>query len=201
MFGPLSRRELSQALEPLLNQRSGWQQHEKAIRTPFAIEHLGGDIRVLEGIAPEAEKLRQPQRHERLLPRQNSFPALLHEMDLPVAVAERHQVAFVTPVEDSRARILLYLARQEGNEVVPVEMDLEGLGASLVAFLNFLDDIRLARRCQQRWQHVLVREDVIGDCARLDDTRPPDGARHAPSAFPVRVLLAAKRRGSAIWPT
>src|SRR6516164_9818701 len=110
-------------------------------------------------------------------------------MDLPVTVAERHEVTFVAPIEDSRARILLHLAPQEGNEVVPVEMDLEGLAANLVAFLNFLDDIRLARRCQQGWQHVLVREDVVGDCARLDDTWPPDGARRAPSAFPVCVLL------------
>src|SRR5580704_11532449 len=201
MFGPLSWWELSQALEPLLDQRSGRQQQEKAIRAPFAIEHLRGDVRVLEGIAPEVEKLRQPQGHERLLPRQNSFPALLHEMDLPVAVAERHQVTFVTPVEDSRARILLHLARQERNEVVPVEMDLEGLGTGMVAFLNFLDNIRLARRCQQGWQHVVVREDFVGDCARLDDARPSDGAGNAPSTFPVRVLLAAKRRGSAIGPT
>src|SRR6516164_513916 len=183
MFGPLSRWELSQALEPLLNQRSGRHQQEKAIRTPFGIEHLGGDVRVLEGIAPQVEKLREPQGHKRLLPRIYSFPALLHEVDLPVAVAERHEVTFVTPIEDSRARILLHLTRQEWNEVVSVEMDLEGLGASLVAFLNFLDDIRLARRCQQRWQHVLVREDVVGDCARLDDARPPDGTRQAPSQF------------------
>src|SRR6516165_2897285 len=122
-------------------------------------------------------------------------------MDLPVAVTERHEVTFITPIEDSGARILLHLACQEWNEVVPVEMDLEGLAPSLVAFLNFLDDIRLARCCQQGWQHVLVREDVVGDCARLDDARPPDGARHAPSAFPVCVLLPAKRRGSAIGPT
>src|SRR6516165_4398764 len=201
MFGPLSGRELSQGLEPQLDERSSRHQQEKAIRTPFGIEHLGGDVRVLEGIAPQVEKLREPQRHKRLLPRIYSFPALLHEMDLPVAVAERHEVTFITPIEDSRARVLLHLTPQEWNEVVSVEMDLEGLGASLVAFLNFLDNIRLARRCQQRWQHVLVREDVVRDCARLDDARPPDGARHAPSALPVRVLLPAKRRGSAIGPT
>ena len=69
MLGPLSRREFSQALKPLLDQRSGRQQQKKAIPAPFGIEHLGGDVRVLEGIAPEVEKFRQPQRHERLLPR------------------------------------------------------------------------------------------------------------------------------------
>ena len=38
MVGALSRRELSQGLKPLLDQRSGWQQQEKAFRTPFGMK-------------------------------------------------------------------------------------------------------------------------------------------------------------------
>jgi hypothetical protein len=56
----------------------------------------------------------------------------------------------------------------------------------LVAFLNFLDDIRLARRCQQGWQHVVVREDVVGETVpglMTPGHLMADGTRQAPSQF------------------
>ena len=52
MVGALSWRELDQCLEPPLDQRSRWQQHEEAISAPLCIVHLRGDISVLERIAP-----------------------------------------------------------------------------------------------------------------------------------------------------
>ena len=56
----------------------------------------------------------------------------------------------------------------------------------LVAFLNFLDDIRLARRCQQGWRHVVVREDVIGETVpglMTPGHLMAHGTRQAPSQF------------------
>src|SRR6516165_2702307 len=122
-------------------------------------------------------------------------------MDLPLPVADCHQVAFVTPVKESWTRTLLHLALEERNKVEPVEMDLEALGARLMAFLYLLDNIRLARRCQQGRQHVLVREDLVIYRARLDDARPPDRAWHTPTTLPVGVLFAAKWRRAAVRPT
>src|ERR1700753_199985 len=121
-------------------------------------------------------------------------------MDLPVAVADRHQVAFVAPIEESRPRVVLRVALEEGHQVEPVEVDLEVFGAGLVAFLDFFDDVRLAGGRKERRQHVLVREDFVVDGAWLDDARPPYHAWHAPSALPVGVLFAAERGYAAVWP-
>src|SRR5208282_5459608 len=129
-----------------------------------------------------------------------SLRALHGEVDLPVAVAKRHQVTFVAPVEEAWPRVLLHLALPMGHKVETVEIDFEGLVAGLVALLAFLDDVRLSGSRQQRRQHVLVRIDLVGDCTRIDDARPPDRAGYAPAAIPVRVLLAAERRYPAVRP-
>ena len=79
-------------------------------------------------------------------------------------------------------------------------MDLPGLAVGLVALLQLLDDVRLARRRQQRRQPVFLREDVVDDRARLDHARPADEHRHAEAAFPGRALLAVERRRAAVRP-
>ena len=108
--------------------------------------------------------------------------------------AHRQQVAVVAPVEEALAGVLLHLALQEGQQVVAVDVDLEGLVAGLVALLELLDDVGLAGGSQQRRQHVGVGEDLVGHRPRLDDAGPADGAGHTPAALPVGVLLA---RGTA----
>ncbi len=114
--------------------------------------------------------------------------------------AQRHQVAVVAPVQEALARVLLHLALQEGQQVVAVDVDLEGLVAGLVALLELLDDVGLAGGRGQRRQHVGVREHLVGHGSRLDHAGPADRARHAPAALAVGVLLAAERRRAAIGP-
>ena len=58
--------------------------------------------------------------------------------------AQRHQIAVVAPVQEALARVLLHLALHEGQQVVAVDVNLEGLVAGLVALLELLDDVRLA---------------------------------------------------------
>ena len=79
-------------------------------------------------------------------------------------------------------------------------MDLEGLLAGRVALLELLDDLRLARCGHDGRDHVLVRAEIVEDGARLDHARPPDQARHAVAALPVRVLLASERRRAPVGP-
>ena len=72
--------------------------------------------------------------------------------------------------------------------------------AGLVALLQFVADVRVARGCQQRRQPVVVLDDLVGHRARLDLAGPADQLRHPEGALPVGVLLAAERRGAAVGP-
>ena len=49
-------------------------------------------------------------------------------------------------------------------------------------------------------QPVLVRDDAVERRARREMAGPADEAGHAVGAFPVRVLLAAERRGAGVGP-
>ena len=138
--------------------------------------------------------------HKGLLPVAKPFRALLGEMDLPVAVAKRHQVAVVTPVQEARAWVLLHFALPIGQQIEPVDVDLEGFLPGRVSLLELRHDVGLPGRSHERGEHVLMREDVVADSARLDHTRPPDHAGHAPAALPVGVFLASKWRDPAVRP-
>ncbi len=74
------------------------------------------------------------------------------------------------------------------------------LSPTLWPFFDLLDDVRLTGGGEQGREHVLVREDLVRDRARLDVPGPADQARHAPPALPVRVLLAAERGRAAVGP-
>ena len=54
---------------------------------------------------------------------------------------------------------------------------------ALMALLQLLADVGIARRGEQRRQPVVVLDDVVGDAARLDLSGPADqlGTRKAPS--------------------
>ena len=112
----------------------------------------------------------------------------------------RHDAAVIADVEEVGSGTLLHLAGQIGQNVDAVDMHLERLVPGLVALQELLVDVRIARRRQQRRQHVLVADDAVQHRARLDLAGPAHEARNAPSAFPVRVLLAAERRVGAIGP-
>ncbi len=86
------------------------------------------------------------------------------------------------------------------QQVVAVDVHLERLAGRLVAFLQLLDDVGLARGCEERRQPVVVLHDLVRDDARRDLSRPAHQQRDAERAFPVRVLLAAERGHRAVRP-
>ena len=153
----------------------------------------------LERIGAQIEQLRHTQRHEGLRPDSEAVGALLLEDDLPLVVAQCDQRTVVVPVEELLARAWR-LAADGGREVVAIEVDLEGLLADLHALEQLLLHAGHTRDRHDRRQHVLVGEDVVVDRAGLDVAGPADRAGHAVAAFPVLVLLAAKRRRAAIGP-
>ena len=105
-------------------------EQERAVGHPLVVEHGRVLVAALERIAAQVVELRDAQRDERLLPDAQARGALLHERGpSSCSYAQRHQVAVVAPVEEALARILLHLALQERQQVVAVDVDLEGLVA------------------------------------------------------------------------
>ena len=125
---------------------------------------------------------------------------MLLEDDLPVFEAQGHEVAVVIEVDELLARALVLLAREIGQLVIAIEVDLEGLCPRLMALEQLFLDVRLARRGHERRQPIQPADEFVGDRARLNAARPADQARHAEGAFPVGVLLAAERRRAGIGP-
>ena len=79
-------------------------------------------------------------------------------------------------------------------------MDLEGLVADSLALQQFVLQVGLAGRREERLEHVFVRADFVDDGTRLDDARPPDRGRYAVAALPLRILLSAEHRRTAVGP-
>src|SRR5262252_4798452 len=93
---PLADREVLEALEPLRDQRLRGHQHERALDLPVAIEER---LRpALERIGSQVVDLRHAEARELPLPDAEPRVLLLLERDLPVADADREQVAVVAPV-------------------------------------------------------------------------------------------------------
>ena len=109
----------------------------------------------------------------------------------------------VVEVEESAPRAVFDLAHQVRQQVEPVDVDLVlgvSVGPGLVALLQLVADVGIARRGEQRGQPVVVLDDVVGYAARLDLSGPADQLRHPVRALPVGVLLAAERRGARVRP-
>ena len=97
-------------------------QHEGAVEHPVVVG-VRRAVAALVGVAAQVEDERHAQRRQRLHPGAEGGPfLLLEEGDLPVAIAQRHQVAVVGEVEDLVARALVGLAGQHRQDVVAVEM-------------------------------------------------------------------------------
>src|SRR5689334_19295673 len=194
----LPRREFRECLQELPDDLLRRHEHEHTVSHPLAVED--GFLTPLEWIASEIEQLWRSEPNERILPDGEAFAALLEEVHLPLIDAQRHQVAVVAPVHDAPAGVRFHLARPERQHVVAVDADLECLIARLVTLLELLDDVGLAGRRDERREHVHVREDVVRDAARLEDTGPSDGTGHTPAALPVGVLLAAEGSRASVGP-
>src|SRR6185436_16736541 len=70
----------------------------------------------------------------------------------------------------------------------------------LVAGEALLSDLVVTGNREHRRQHVDVRTDAVQGDAGLDLVRPAHETRHAPAAFPTRVLLTAERSVSSVGP-
>src|SRR6187549_3640165 len=129
-----------------------------------------------------------------------NFGVLFHEGDLPLAHAQRHQVAVVAPVKEFLAWRFLDVALEERQQIHAVEVDLELLAVQRAAGLQLVDHAGFSRRGRKSRDEVLVRADVIDDRSGLDHARPADQARHTEGTLPVRRLLALERSCAAIRP-
>jgi hypothetical protein len=83
--------------------------------------------------------------HERLAPDvQSALHSLFRERELPVRDAHRKQFTVVAPIEELLAWGFFQLAFEVGNQVVAIEVALEGPAIGGVPLLGFLDDVRFA---------------------------------------------------------
>src|SRR5262249_42769383 len=79
-------------------------------------------------------------------------------------------------------------------------MNFEGLTSSLIALEQLVLDVRLACGSDEGRQPVKSADDFVRDGARLNTPRPADQAWYTERAFPVGVLLAAKRCRAGVRP-
>src|SRR5882762_7800870 len=195
----LARREFLEARDPLADEYLSRHEQEDTSGVPVDIVR-GVVLGFLEGVAPQVEEERHSQLDEGLGPHLEALRALLLEDRLPVFVAQRHQVAVIAPVEELLARPFPALALEVRQQVVAVQVDLEGPVSHAVALPQLGSDVRIADRGEERRQHVLVGGDVVDERPRLDHPGPTDDARHPPGALPVRVLFTAERCRASVGP-
>src|SRR5262249_33163990 len=147
----------------------GGHKQERPVNQPFVVEEAAIHVSSLKRIAPQVIDLGYTHGDEGLAPDTETMRPLLLESALPLIDTNCHQVAVIAPVDETATRVLLYLAFQERQQVVAVKVDFESLFAGLITLLNLLHDVRLASRGHERGQHVDMREELIGNRARLDD--------------------------------
>src|SRR5277367_5232490 len=187
--GLLARRELDEVGELRRDQRLHLVQLGHVIDHPVQIG-VGVEFGPFERVATEADYVRQAKLHERLGPLSQRIGALYRQIELPVANPHRDELAVIAEVYDGVSRALRHLSGEVWDLIVAVEMDVEGLAVDRAAVEELFGDVGVACDGKQRRKHVDVRNDAIQDRAGLDLARPADEAGHAPSAFPVGVLLA-----------
>ena len=118
---------------------------------------------------------------------------LPQERDLPVVVTQRRDAAVVGPVNELLAGPF-GLTLERGYQVVAVEVNLVGHVADLLALQQVFLHVWIARRGEQRGQHVFMRADVVDDRAGLD--RPASMTR---SARGNRLPTAWSSRPGTSW--
>src|SRR5207302_6780080 len=90
----------------------------------------------------------------------------------------------IVEIKELLARTGRFASQRVGN-VVAVEMNLKGLVAEIHSFKQLLLHVRIARRGEQRGQHVFVGEDVVEHGAGLNHSGPADRAGHAEATLPL----------------
>src|SRR6185503_12849753 len=152
----LARWKFLECLEQRSNSRLRRDESEHSIGEPLRIKDGRVLVGSLEWVAPQVEELGHAQRDERFHPDAKTMRALLQEMNLPLLVAQGHQIAIVTPIEEHFPWVLLRLTFQERQQIKTVDVDLEGLVARLMSLLELLNDVGFSRYRRKRGQHVRV---------------------------------------------
>src|SRR5262249_38751229 len=191
-------RELLEGLQPPGHDRLRRHEEKDPMTLPVVVP-----VRLrtaLERICSQIVKLRRAELVIIPLPDGDAMVILFDEGDLPVQNPDREQVAVVAPVEELLPRGFLYLALEERQEVVAVQVDFEGLGPQGAALHAAVDHGRIAASGGESRNEVLVRKELVEDGARLDHARPADQRRHAITALPVGGLFSPEWCAAAIGP-
>src|SRR4029434_473279 len=102
----LPRRELLERLQELRDDGLRGHQQKRVICLPFVVEHAGVFGGPLERVTPKIVEMWSPHGDWRFEPHTETMCSLLHERGLPMADAQRKQLAVVAPVEESLASTL-----------------------------------------------------------------------------------------------
>ncbi len=106
-----------------------------AVNQPIPVG-VRGNVRSFEWVSTQVEHLGYAQEDKRFCPDQDcALDTLLGKDKLPIVIAQPHQIAIIGEVDDALARSLFHLAGEVRQEILPVNMHLEGLVASLVSLL------------------------------------------------------------------
>jgi hypothetical protein len=106
------------------------------------------------------------------------------EVDFPIVIADRVQVAALVEVNDGFAGALFGLALKKRQEVIAVQVHFEGFPVGLVPFFQFFLYIGHACSGQQGGHPVLLGNDVVVHGAGLDDAGPAYDAAGRESRLP-----------------
>jgi hypothetical protein len=71
--------------------------------------------------------------------------------DLPIVVAQRHELLVVVDVEKPLSRTLFYLAGEIRHQVMAIEVDLVGCVPNRIALHQLFGDLGIASHRQDRW--------------------------------------------------
>src|SRR5882672_1771921 len=123
----LPRRELAEGLKPLAYVGPRGREQEHALRGPARVIH-GRRLGAFKGIHAQIGDHRRAQFLERGFPDLKSLGVLPEEGYLPVVVTQCRHAAVVGPVQELLPRPFA-LALERGQQVVAVEVDLEGRAA------------------------------------------------------------------------
>ena len=194
--GLLAGRVFLEALDKHADDRLGGDEQPELVGGPAAV-HPGFEGKPLERVLTQVDHDWHVGLDHRAV---GDVPLNDFEADLPVVDADRVEVGIVVEVEDLAARRLFHLALEERQEVVAVEVVLEGLAAGRVSLKELLLHIRNARGREERGHPILVGHDLVVDRAGLEHAGPTGEGGHAHTALPGRALLAVERGVAAVGP-
>src|SRR5262249_8690565 len=151
----------------------------------------------LEGVSTEIDD-QWPSRRLSIGGIDSTF--VCRKCNFPIVVANGVQVSGLVKIENLMTGTLLFLALEEGQEIVSVEVLLEGLIANFVAVGHLLHHVWIAGSRQQRRHPVLMGDDVVVDNPGFDDAGPAHEQWNAETAFPGCAFLTEEGGRSAIRP-